>query len=300
MKNVTLIANPATELPRLPEGPVSPFVLYEGETFRVHQNDHPTSLALTDLDKLILMHVNKYRILTSAQIIEVMRKGGLENAEDDKIKSRLKALTRSSFLQCSGFESPDGRVCFTHFYSIGYRGRGLLKAMGVARISSYVSQIADTPWRAKKITACNQFLIRTGVPFDAIEHGHIVLAPAKNGGKVTECIFRPTALVQGERTLLVEGVRTNDGWWEELEGKLARVEKVLKKREHNVELKNPMVVLVCESLSHMEETMDALSEKHYGFPIACTCDPLTYQMPDHCLYAVKPKKSLFRFLQLSA
>ncbi len=81
-------------------------------------------------------------------------------------------------------------------YSVGYRGRGLLKALSVHRgLTGYISELCNDPVRIKKTLSANQFLIRTGVTLDNIEVCQTVLSRQKFK-KDTDYIFRPRAVVQ--------------------------------------------------------------------------------------------------------
>jgi len=270
----------------------SPFMIYDNESLNICQNDYPISLYINDTDKQIVALINKFRILTSMQIIEALRLYFDSDADETYVKNRIKLLVKANYVQLSVITCDDGRMCSARFYSIGYRGRGLIKALGALRISSYIAQIAETPSDVKRIASCNQFLIRSGIPFDAIESGQVVAAQPKSDFK-GDLVFRNTAMVTGDTSLFVESVRTSDCRFEKLDNKLDRMKKVVKKRDINVDINNPMLIVVCESISHMKQVLDYLASKRLPFEACCTCDQLTYSVPDNCLYAVKRKRSIF-------
>ena len=270
----------------------SPFALYDGESVKVLFNDNPISLHITDTDKQILTLINKYRILTSGQIITALEKFFCCSAKNDALKLRLKKLVKADYVQMSEIMCDDGKVCTARFYSSGYRGRGLLKALGETTIASYISQIADCAESVKKIASCNQFLIMTGLPYDNVQSGFVIAAQPKTEVK-GDLVFRPTAVVNCERTLLVESVRRNADWSEKLDDKLGRMKKTLKKRNVNHEVCDPLLIIVCEDAAQMKRVLEYTAAKKLPLEVCCTCDALTYNVPDSCLYGLGKKGSIF-------
>jgi len=269
----------------------SPFALFENESLNVIPTEYPISLYLCETDRLIIKLVNKYRILTSLLIVEALRKFSDCTETESFIENRIKLLVRADYLQISEIVCADGKVCSTRFYSMGYRGRGLVKALGCHRIASYIAQIADTPEWVKRIISCNQFLIRYGISYEEVEAGFVVAAQPRTaaGG---DLVFRPTAFVKGEDTLFVESVRKSDNWLDNFDDKLGRMKKVVKNRNINCELHNPQLVVVCEDIEQMKQVFGYIAKKRLPFGVCCTCDALIYNSPENCLYALEKRTFL--------
>ena len=161
------------------EAVTSPFMIYDNESLNICQNDYPVSLYISDTDKQIVALINKFRILTSMQIIEALHLYFNSDADETYVKNRIKLLVKANYVQLSVITCDDGRMCSARFYSIGYRGRGLMKALGALHVASYIAQIADNPADVKRVVSCNQFLINCGVPFESVESGLVAAAQHK-------------------------------------------------------------------------------------------------------------------------
>lgn len=263
----------------------SPFASYLGETAKSYTPMFPRYVAITELDKLILSQVNKYRILTVALLHQILLNLGKTNVTELTVKYRLRELSDGQFLTKTQFFNNRGAKTI-YCYSMGYRGRGLLKALSIDQnLSGYISALGNDSVRIKKILATNQFLIRTCVPTNNIEICQAVFAKQmfKNS---TDYVFRPQAVIQEDTgTRIIEAVRRDNGWEEELTNKLDRVATVLKRKAHNIPLTNPSLTLIAENRVHMKEVMELVQHK-YRFPITYACDTMIFQTPDNCTYQV--------------
>ena len=250
-----------------------------------------------ELDKSIIRQVNTYRILTAPLIYQALTNCGEACINEVALKHRLRELTDAQFLTKTDFVSHSGNAAIC-CYSVGYRGRGLLKALSEnQRLTGYISALGDDPVRIKKILSTNQFLIRTAVPSNKVEVCQTILSRQKFK-HATNYIFRPQAIVQDDSgTCIIESVRQNERWMEDLIDKLGRMAAVFKRKEHNVPLTAPSVTLIAENKAHMKEIMRLVRSHKYHFPIVFTCDTLTYQTPDNCTYRLAEDRffgSLFK------
>ena len=89
---ITVIKNIENDLNVFDSVKAPPFAIYSGETLKRCQIGSPNHVYITDLDKLILMVLNKYHVLTSKLITMALENLGLENADQQDIQSRLKIL----------------------------------------------------------------------------------------------------------------------------------------------------------------------------------------------------------------
>jgi len=267
-------------------GKPSPFSLYEGETAKLYCPEGFFYTSVSELDKQIIGLVNRYGLLTSNLICCALSNSGVQEADEITVKHRLRALTKAQYLNKTEIFNACG-VSAVRVYSVGFRGRGLLKATSVApRLAGYISTLAEDQVRIKKILSANQFLIRTGVPAEAVESCQVVFSKRFFSNSASN-IFRPQAVVKAsDSTNIIESVKRNVGWEKELLAKMDRMDAVFRRRTHNIELKAPYLTLIAEDPAHMKEIMRIVSAGRHSFPIFFTCDTLTYSTPENCLYKV--------------
>lgn len=287
---MTVIRNIEKDLYITESETTSPFAIYPNESLKRYEVGAPCHVYLTDLDKVILMVLNKYHVLTSSLLTQAMSQLGLENAEQKDVQSRLKLLANGNFVTKAQFESPDGKSA-ARCYMLSYRGRGFLKAIGQqVKLTSYIGGLNHI--QCKKILAVNQYLIRTNVSHHSIQSCIPVFVPSKTEEK-SSLIFRPQATITGEKTIFVEAVRGDDLDFSAISEKLDRMERTLRKKEHNISVNNPELVLVCESASMMRNLMKHVNCSKYHFEIKFTADPLIYEDPVNCIYQMEAPTSFW-------
>ena len=137
----------------------SPFATYKDEKVTRYTVDCPRGHFLNDLDKAILLCLNKYLILTSKLLEQALRNIGLENFEQKDLQIQLKFLSQSNFVQKGEFSSPNGKSA-AKFYILGNRGRAFLNSIGETVILTNYLASLDTIG-IKKVLSANQFAIFT-------------------------------------------------------------------------------------------------------------------------------------------
>ena len=188
---------------------------------------------------------------------------------------------------------PNG-CAYTKCYSLGYRGRGYLKAIGQSvKLTVYINGLDNV--QCKKLLAANQYLICTKAEYDDIRCCAAVFVEGK-ADKKHKLIFRPQAMINGQRTVIVEGVRGDDGKFSAICEKLNRMERTLRAKGHNIPVKDPEVVLVCESVDMMRRLMQTLSRTRYHLDIKFTADALIFRDPQNCLYRLESRPSFWSLL----
>ena len=278
---------------------VSPFATYAAEELVRYIPEAPRSLFLTDLDKMILIVLNKYQVLTSALMVSALRNLGLENFNQSDIQNRLRLMSDAAFTVRSEFRSATGRSA-NKVYTLGYRGRGWLKANGKrVALAGYIDNLDVSD--VKRLLSVNQYLIRTNKDFESVAVCQPVFVTDSNGQKKDDMIFRAFGFVTTETNdVIVESVRRSENWKVDLENKMARIEKVVKsKRATNLSrtLKTPTIILICEDDCHMSECMGILSRSNLNLHF---CHDLgVYSDANNCLKRAKKedtKESLFYLL----
>ena len=289
---MTVIRNIDKELTNNAEENLSPFAVYPNEELKRLEVGAPGHIFITDIDKLILLVLNKYQVLTSSLMMVALTNLGLENAEQKDIQRRLKLLVSSNFVTKAQFETPNGRAA-AKCYMLGYRGRGYLKSIAQqVKLTGYIAGIDHI--QCKKILAVNQYLIRTEQEQSKVEVCLPIYVPSKTEEK-SSLIFRPQATLFDDHTVFIEAVRSDDTELAYLLEKLDRMEKVLRRKDHNVEISNPEVILVCENQNHMKMVMKAIAEKKYHFDLKFTSDTLIYSEPQHCMFSISMPRTFFSF-----
>lgn len=278
---------------------LSPFSVFEGEELVRFVPECPRSIFLSDLDKMILVILNTYHLLTSALLTTALENLGLKNFNQSDIQNRLRLLSESAFIEKGEFRSLTGKSA-NKLYSLGFRGRGWLKANGKRVVlAGYLEKLDACD--AKRILSVNQFLIRSKKSFEDSLICQPIFVTNNLGERKDDMIFRAFGLVrQDDCDYIVESVRRSDTWKNDLTNKMARIEKVVKSKRLNLEkpLKNPVITLICEDERHLLECMDTLKDSK--LTLRYSHDLAIYKDADNCL-SLPPKKeskteSLFRLL----
>ena len=270
----------------------SPFAVYEGEqlvkTVR-HQSGTSTISITNDIDKLIIVAVNRYLVVTSVLLQKALQSMGVVLIQKD-LQKRLRVLAAGEFLDAFRFQSPTARSSNV-VYMMGWRGVGFLKANGIKPLGGlYLKELSPT--QIKQLLSAAQFLIKTEVDIDDFVMRELVVVSGKaDDGK----IFRSPAVVrQAEETILIESVRKCSDWETHVSDKLQRIDSVVTdKGDRNVPIckQGLSVLLVAEDTIHMQQVM-RLIEKRFrslSMPVLFTCDSLTYSQPDTCVFSLAKK-----------
>lgn len=264
----------------------SPFAVFADET-SVHEKRYSMSATPTDVDDAILHIVNKTMFSTSAILMVQLKNMGVD-VDITNVKNRLRRLSEAEFLAAYRFKLPNGRQSSHLAYRLAWRGAGYLKANGVQpRMTTYLAGISEDATAVKKILSAAQFVIRTKVPFDTVQFCQPVFVPSKDPTRKSSKIFRPQAVIQADRTTFVEAVRQNANWETELMEKLARMEIVYRSRQTNIPVRNPALILVAESATHVRMLLRMMERKPVSFEVYITADPLVYATPKKYLYTLK-------------
>lgn len=278
------------------ETKTSPFAVYPGERLSVHQVPMPRSLVITDVDQAILLVVNKYLILTSRLILKSLQQAGMVGLNQKDLQHRLHMLTEAAYLQSARFTNEDGTYAANKIYSVGYRGRGYIKNLGMQpKRNGYVAQL--DPTSVKRYLSVNQYLINTGKDYRSTEVGLAVFVPEPKKEK-PDNIFRAYGLVQEEnKTVIVESVRRDGDRVQFLE-RLNRMAATLCHKRCNLQIhKTVELVLIAESKQHLQEVNAWLKDKRYDkIDIRLTTDLLVYSQPESCLAEREKASGFFRSL----
>lgn len=253
-------------------------------------------LYVTDIDKTILIVLNKYLLLSSRLILLALKNVGMENVEQIDLQKRLRAMSIAGFVRSAGFTNEDETThANSRIYSLDYRGRGYLQKIGIQpRLGGYIATLDSTG--VKRFLSVNQYLIETKKDYHAIEVGSTLFVPDAKKERPDK-IFRAYGLVQeGNTTLIADAVRQVDDWQMQLLERLDRVNATVKSKDCNVKLqRNIQLVLLAENNQHLREIDVLLYDKRYCFEIQLSTDLLVYSQPIHCLVERTHKpKNLFR------
>jgi len=286
MKNMLPVNHVASAdlVPALSDEIRSPFALAEDMTIRI-VSVTPFFHAPDDTDRQILTCVARYGCLTIPLLADAMAQSGHRFADVGEVAGLVRTLTGAGFLMCCTVRARDQETRKS-IYGLGYKGNGYIRAMHPDLHRVNISTLS--PDRLYRMLAVNQYLIRTGRTQD---HGQIASSLILRSGDVS---FRSTVSFRPDCTVLVDAVRRSvDGTdaARDLMDKLARVKAVLAGGNSRYQITDPQLVLVCEDVAHMRETM-RLCEKmgRANIPIAFTCDSLTHACPWDCLWGLEPRK----------
>lgn len=288
--------NNYTNFDNLPaETKTSPFAVYPGERMKIREVPCPRGVYITDVDKVILVLINKYLVLTSRLLLQAARQVDMEIEQKD-LQHRLRMLTDGAYLQSSRFVNEDETYAAGVVYTLGYRGRGFLNSINVRpRLGGYVAQLDSTA--VKRYLSVNQYLLQTGKAYGATEVGYTILVPEPKKDRPDK-IFRAFGMVQEEgRTVIVESLR-KDATREYVLERLDRMNKTLSHKNCNTQLhKNVELVLIAESNEHLKQINDWLKGQHYGkLNIFLSTDSLTNSQPECCLIEREKPSGFFRSL----
>ena len=255
------------------------FAYTEGISFAAVENASPSSMYIADVNKLMLVVVNRFLIMTADQLsnylVNTLHLEGMNAAE---IEKQIHLMTRANFLTEYDFCNSESQLMYAA-YCLGYRGRGLLKAMNEApRMTGFIAQLDAC--LAMKLLASNQYLIEKQVAIKTLQVAKTILAQGKNIEK-THLIARPQGMVQTEEgTQLLEAVRRRENYLEQLLEKLGRMQLLLDRTDLNVQISVPSVALICEDEEMLAEVQTCLSGKKYCF--------IVYGITDNTITSSKP------------
>lgn len=255
------------------------FAYAEGTTFTAVENATPTSMYIADVNKLMLVVVNRFLIMTADQLSNyLVNTLHLEGMNAAGIEKQLQLMTRANFLTEYDFRNSEAQLMYAA-YGLGYRGRGLLKAMNEApRMTGFIVQLDAC--LSLKLLASNQYLIENHVPIKTLQVAKTILAQGKNIEK-THLIARPQGMIQVEgETRLLESVRRSDNYLEQLQEKLSRLQLLLDRKDLNIQISDPSVTMICEDEEMLAEVQKCLSGKKYCFNV--------YGITDKTLTSNKP------------
>lgn len=281
------------------ETKTSPFAVYPGESIKIREVPSPRHMYITDVDKVILVFINKYLVLSSKLLLQALRNAKMEIEQKD-LQNRLHMLTDAAYLQSARFTNEDGTYAAGMVYSVGYRGRGYLKCINVQpKLSGYIAQLDSSS--VKRYLSVNQYLINTGKNYSATEVGHTILVPEPRKDRPDK-IFRAYGMVQEEdKTVIVDAVRKDVGK-EYLLERLERMHDTISHRNCNTQVhKTVELVLITESCEHLKEVNSWLKGKHFNkLSICLSTDTLTNNQPECCLVEREKSTGFFRSLFTAA
>ena len=139
----------------------SPFAVFD-ESERIIKVESPfrTSVYITDLDKVILTIINSNLVSTSALLFKQLKTR--EDVVDQVIiKQRLNKLWKAEFVDKYQYINKDGSYSANKTYALGYRGRGLLKAIGIqVNKQQYLQNMFEKePTQIKRLLSAQQFAV---------------------------------------------------------------------------------------------------------------------------------------------
>lgn len=228
----------------------SPFAVFDAtERIVKVEPSFRASVYITDLDKAILTVINSNLVSTSALLFKQLQTR--EDVVDQAIiKQRLNKLWKAEFVDKYQYINKDGSYSANKTYALGYRGRGFLKATGIqVNKQQYLQNMFEKePTQIKRILSAQQFAI--SIECNNFKIGEVAFIPHR---EIAKHIFRPHATIEtNKETIFVESIR-NDGTLKEfISDKARRILDVCKnKSKANIEISNPVVVLICEDMNHM-------------------------------------------------
>lgn len=241
----------------------SPFSIYPQDSHQLVIPPKRTSIDEVDfllsinfigeIEKAILKIVNKMYFVTSIQIFQMLNIEGF-NVEHKKIQYIIKKLKNKSFLKQIEFYSVEDNESKSSFraYTLGYHGVGIIRASGeISKLQGYIAQ--QPTENIKKTLATNQLLIgvmqKTEITFESL-----LCLVGKEG--LSDILIRPRAVFESNgHTYLVECVRKEQNWKEDLLERLKQYQKIVRKHKNlNVPLnEKPTLLILAESYEHIIE-----------------------------------------------
>ncbi len=274
----------------LPEYSRSPFSHYEGETLVKNTLDY-SSVYMDDINGIILLIINKYCFMTSILLTEALKNLGVE-IEQNQVRNKLKRLAKAGYIDGYTFFSDGEHRSSNKVYKIGNRGRKFLMQNGIQpNLSKYLEDLTVDSVSVKKILSTVQFLVKNKLEPECFDVCKTVYVEGHTGAEAM--IFRPQAIIQEEAgTILVESIRKNTPYKEDLINKVNRICSLLKlKDEANVRLgKNINLIFICEDYQHTNAVMDII-KLHYPslpFKMQFTTDGMVYNEVE-TLYSIKSR-----------
>lgn len=265
------LGDPLRKTPfNMPENRKSPFSIFPGDTHQLVLPPKMTSLDEVDfllsinyiggIEKAILTIVNKMYFVTSLQVSQMLNIAGYE-IEHRRVQTIIRKLINKSFLKRIEFfssDNPDSKSSF-RAYTLGYHGMGVLRASGEkARMQGYLSE--QPTENIKKTLATNQLLISVLCEKEMSFESLLCLLEENNSREV---IIRPRAVMQNEiDTYLIECVRCEHDWVEDLLERISRYQKVIDRFSYlNIFLeKKPVLLILAESYEHMIQIQRLIPE----------------------------------------
>ena len=257
-------------LTRMPENRKSPFSIFPGDMHKLVIPPKMTSLDEVDfllsinyigeIEKAILTIVNKMYFVTSLQVCQMLNIAGYD-VEHRRVQTIIRKLINKSFLKRIEFfssDNPDSRSSF-RAYTLGYHGMGVLRASGEkAKMQGYLSE--QPTENIKKTLATNQLLVSVLREKEMSFESLLCLLEENNSREV---IIRPRAVMQIETdTYLIECVRCEHDWVEDLLERISRYQKVIDRFAYlNISLKKkPVLLILAESYEHMIQIQRLIPE----------------------------------------
>lgn len=257
-------------LTSMPENRKSPFSIFPGDTHKLVLPPKMTSLDEVDfllsinyvgeIEKAILTIVNKMYFVTSLQICQMLNIAGYD-VEHRRVQTIIRKLINKSFLKRIEFfssDNPESRSSF-RAYTLGYHGMGVLRASGEkAKMQGYLSE--QPTENIKKTLATNQLLVSVLREKEMSFESLLCLLEENNSREV---IIRPRAVMQNEiDTYLIECVRCEHDWVEDLLERINRYQKVIDRFAYlNISLKKkPVLLILAESYEHMIQIQRLIPE----------------------------------------
>lgn len=230
----------------------SPFGLFENETLVKIEPTVTRSLFITDIEASILKALNKVIVSTSSLLFRQLQSHD-DIPDQDTVKTALNKLWKSGYVEKFHFVNRiDNTYSAGKIYVLSYRARGYLKSVAITpNKTMYIQNILaeDDSAQVKRLLSAQQFAL--SYEADDFKIAEAVFVPRKNGN-VAKYIFRPQAIINADNTLFIESVRNDDiRELDRVTEKLHRITEVCKKNKANINIKNPMVVLVAEDSIHM-------------------------------------------------
>ena len=213
-----------------------------------------------EIEKAILTIVNKMYFVTSLQVCQMLNIAGYD-VEHRRVQTIIRKLINKSFLKRIEFfssDNPDSRSSF-RAYTLGYHGMGVLRASGEkAKMQGYLSE--QPTENIKKTLATNQLLVSVLREKEMSFESLLCLLEENNSREV---IIRPRAVMQIETdTYLIECVRCEHDWVEDLLERISRYQKVIDRFAYlNISLKKkPVLLILAESYEHMIQIQRLIPE----------------------------------------
>lgn len=273
----------------------SPFAAVAGEAFVKTSTDKVRKIPfeyVSDIDRLILVFVNKMLCVTTQILYSAFNTAGVEITADE-LRMELRRLKEAGFLSQYEFCSQSG-LSASKVWRLSHRGAGFLIDAGLhPRKTEYLNGLDAS--RIKNYLAALQLAVRCNgysLLDDNITVGEPCFIPNPQG-KANK-IFRPSVTIQTEReTIFIEAPRS-DVPTRDVLNKIRRMSEVFKSRNTrpNIPVKNPKLIIVCENNREIKKIINGIYNEYWTspFPIFFTTDNAVYTTGT--VYSYKPKTLL--------